>query len=332
MPSASSPGSQTITFTYDTLNRLVGITYPGQTGKATAFSYDGLSRRVSIASTPTGGGSAVTTSYLWCGTRICQSRNASNSPTRGYYDEGEFVPGSPAQPYYYGVDQLGSVRRAFASTTSAPAFSYDPYGKPLQGAAPLTDFNYAGMFFNPDSGLYLTQYRAYDPVPGRWLSRDPLGEMSPPNSSTISVPISNPLGSTLVLMDGSGTVQTSLGNGPYLAGASEATSSSNPYFAGRQNSRLFMALGQSPSVWTTELNGGLNIYEYVFGNPQTNVDTSGLGSPLTGPAWSMWTNGRTYRFFDGNGNADFDIDIPGHHSCTEWHAFTKGIRGPAIPF
>jgi hypothetical protein len=29
--------------------------------------------------------------------------------------EGEFVPGSPAQRYYYGIDQIGSVRRAFAS-------------------------------------------------------------------------------------------------------------------------------------------------------------------------------------------------------------------------
>jgi len=35
----------------DAENRLIGITYPGQTGKTTAFSYDGLSRRVSIAST-----------------------------------------------------------------------------------------------------------------------------------------------------------------------------------------------------------------------------------------------------------------------------------------
>ena len=32
------------------------------------------------------------------------------------------------------------------------------------------------MFYNADSGLYLTQYRAYDPVSGRWLSRDPMGE------------------------------------------------------------------------------------------------------------------------------------------------------------
>jgi RHS repeat-associated protein len=68
------------------------------------------------------------------------------------------------------------VRRVFASAASAPAYSYDPYGNALQGTAPLTDFNYAGMFYNADSGLYLTRYRAYDPVPGRWLSRDPIEE------------------------------------------------------------------------------------------------------------------------------------------------------------
>ncbi len=90
------------------------------------------------------------------------------------------MPGSPARPYYYGVDQLGSVRRAFASTSSAPAYAYDPYGVPLQVTAPVTDFGYAGLFNHPASGLNLTLYRGYDPVAGRWLSRDPLGEPSDP--------------------------------------------------------------------------------------------------------------------------------------------------------
>jgi YD repeat-containing protein len=85
-------------YTWDAENRLVGITYPGQSGKSTAFGYDGLSRRTAISSTPAGGGSAVTTSYLWCGARICQARNASGSVTREYYSEGEYVPGSPAPP------------------------------------------------------------------------------------------------------------------------------------------------------------------------------------------------------------------------------------------
>ena len=59
------------TYTWDAENRLIGITYPGVSGKATAFTYDGLGRRVTIASTPPGGGSATTTSYLWCGSTIC---------------------------------------------------------------------------------------------------------------------------------------------------------------------------------------------------------------------------------------------------------------------
>jgi RHS repeat-associated protein len=32
------------------------------------------------------------------------------------------------------------------------------------------------MFYETNSGLYLTQFRAYDPRTARWLSRDPMGE------------------------------------------------------------------------------------------------------------------------------------------------------------
>jgi RHS repeat-associated protein len=32
------------------------------------------------------------------------------------------------------------------------------------------------MFRHADSGLYLTHYRAYSPIHGRWLSRDPIHE------------------------------------------------------------------------------------------------------------------------------------------------------------
>lgn len=33
------------------------------------------------------------------------------------------------------------------------------------------------MFLHQPSGVYLTEYRAYDPYSGRWLSRDPAGEI-----------------------------------------------------------------------------------------------------------------------------------------------------------
>ncbi len=63
----------------------MAITYPSQPGKETQFTYDGLGRRVAIASTPAGGGQAVATSYIWCGSRICQARNAVCVGSRAFY-------------------------------------------------------------------------------------------------------------------------------------------------------------------------------------------------------------------------------------------------------
>jgi RHS repeat-associated protein len=49
------------------------------------------------------------------------------------------------------------------------------------------------MFYNADSGLYSTQYRAYDPITGRWLSRDPFGEMSDPVGNLYRYVNNNPI-------------------------------------------------------------------------------------------------------------------------------------------
>jgi len=168
------------TYSWDAENRLVGISYPSQPGKATAFSYDGLGRRVAVGSTPIGGGSAVTTSYIWCGLTPCQARNAAGSVVRAYYWEGEYTGGTSR--YYYAPDRIGSVRRVFASS-QAPAYDYDPYGNALQATAALTDYGYAGLFYNVDSGLYLATYRSYDPASGRWSSRDPIGEQGDPDGN-----------------------------------------------------------------------------------------------------------------------------------------------------
>lgn len=191
-------------FTWDAENRLVGITYPSQSGKATAFTYDGLGRRVAIISTPAGGGTPVATDYIWCAGQPCQARNSSNITTRSYYAEGEFIPGSPSQRDYYAPDQLGSVRRVFTAS-QAPSYDYDPYGNPLQTTAPLTDFGYAGTFYNADSGLDLTWFRAYDPVIGRWLSRDPSGEGADQEGSLYAYVGSDPVNLT-----------DPLGLGPYV--------------------------------------------------------------------------------------------------------------------
>jgi RHS repeat-associated protein len=50
------------------------------------------------------------------------------------------------------------------------------------------------MFYNADSGLYLTEYRAYDPVSSRWLSRDPVGEIGDPSANLYRYVNGDPIG------------------------------------------------------------------------------------------------------------------------------------------
>ena len=105
------PSDGARSYRWDVENRLVGIVYPATPGKATSFAYDGLGRRVAITSTPAGGGSSVTASYLWCGSVLCQARDPSNATTRECLAEGEYVPGVTPETDYYGIDQINSVRR-----------------------------------------------------------------------------------------------------------------------------------------------------------------------------------------------------------------------------
>ena len=188
------------TYGWDAENRLVRIGYATPAGKLTTMSYDGLSRRTSISSKPTTAGAPVVVNYVWCGTMLCQARSAANAVTRRYLVEGEYVPGTTPVKYYYATDQVGSVRRVFASNGTTPAYAYDPYGNPLQTTAQVTDKGYAGMFTNKDSGLNLTLYRGYNPNTGRWLSRDPVGEEADPDRTLYSyvggdaINLNDPLG------------------------------------------------------------------------------------------------------------------------------------------
>jgi RHS repeat-associated protein len=177
-------------YSWDAAGRLIGVSYPGQPGKSTSFTYDGLGRRVVIANTA--GGSTTTLDYVWCGQAMCQARNLGGTVAREYLAEGEYLPGSPATAEYYAPDPVGTVRRVFTSS-SAAAYAYDPYGQALQATAPTTDFTYAGMFHEAGSGLDLTLARAYDPQAGRWLTRDPLGEATDPYGNLYAYVQGNPV-------------------------------------------------------------------------------------------------------------------------------------------
>jgi len=187
------------TFGWDAKNQLVSIIYNAgaNAGNHTEFTYNGLGQRVSIierTGTTIGSGTITSTKqYLWSGSTIMEERNASNIVTKRYFGSGEQrISGSTPTNYFYTFDHLGSIREMIASdgATIAARYSYDPYGRatPVSGSISC-DFEYAGMYMHPDlpgvpatgvttPGLNLTQFRAYNPNLGRWISRDPSGESS----------------------------------------------------------------------------------------------------------------------------------------------------------
>jgi RHS repeat-associated protein len=172
-------------YKWDAENRLIEIDYVGTSNK-TVFTYNGVGERRIAAETISG--TTTMTRYLWCldtqqlrvgnGSRICQSRDGSDSVLKRYLDEGEYDLAT-SQKLVYMPDQIGSVRDVLDATTGTRVASYDhsPYGIVTQsnvtnGAA----YQYAELFYHAVSGLNLSSTRAIDGVTGRWLNRDPIRE------------------------------------------------------------------------------------------------------------------------------------------------------------
>ena len=163
-------------YAWDAESRLVGIGYSATPGKSTGFRYDGLGRRVAIVEYS--GGTTSETRYLWCGDSLCQARTSGDVVTRRYFPEGQAIP-QGGTLLFYGTDQLGSVRdvSAVQNGSRVASYDYDAYGNQIASSGRIsTDFRYGGMFYHGMSGLYLTNYRAYDPKAAKWLSRDPIAE------------------------------------------------------------------------------------------------------------------------------------------------------------
>lgn len=171
----------TRTYQWDAENRLIAVGYTANSTETTTFRYDGLGRRLAIVNTI--GPSPSETRYLWCGDSLCQARTEADVVTRRYYPEGEVIP-QGGTLLYYGKDQLGSVRDVLTAQNDSrvASYDYDAYGNQTASTGRIsTDFRYAGMFYEPQSGLYLTNYRAYDPGTARWQSRDPAGSTGTPD-------------------------------------------------------------------------------------------------------------------------------------------------------
>jgi len=78
-------------------------------------------------------------------------------------------------------DANGNVGQLIDSAGSIAAhYEYDPYGKLLKaegGMAAENPFRFSTKYFDDETGLGYWGYRYYSPELGRWLNRDPIGEI-----------------------------------------------------------------------------------------------------------------------------------------------------------
>jgi RHS repeat-associated protein len=76
---------------------------------------------------------------------------------------------------YYGYDGAGNVRQLTnMSGAVTDTYDYDAFGNVISksGATP-NNYLYRGEQFDPDLGMYYLRARYYNPMTGRFLSRDP---------------------------------------------------------------------------------------------------------------------------------------------------------------
>ena len=164
-------------FTYDSENHLTSMTASGTT---VSIIYDAFGNRVSKKvngvttkylveddMNPTGypqvldelTNGVVTRTYTYGLQRISQDQVIENLWT----------------PSFYGYDGGGNVRQLTNSLgTVTDKYEYDAFGNDVYhtGTTP-NNYLYRGEQYDPDLALYYLRARYYNPVTGRFLSRDP---------------------------------------------------------------------------------------------------------------------------------------------------------------
>lgn len=180
-------GDKSWTQTWDNENRLVKVEKVKGTEKRTvSFTYDPFGRRTGKTLTTVIDGVTKTStwSYVYDGDSIAVEiyTDANNTTTKTYYTQGLGIDEHLAmersgQFYYYHADGLGSiVSITDGNHNVVQSYEYDSYGM-VKPSSPtfVNSYTYTGREWDREAGLYFDRARYYDPMEGRFISKDPIG-------------------------------------------------------------------------------------------------------------------------------------------------------------
>ena len=142
----------------------------GQTLRTVRFKYDAFGRRT------------TTSSYLYDGEDILLRIDSDGTTTTAiYYVHGPGIDEPLAMiqdgtPYFYHADGLGSIV-AITDTNkqTVQRCSYDTFGM-LSATDPefKNSYTFTSREWDKELGLYYYRARYYDPMEGRFISKDPI--------------------------------------------------------------------------------------------------------------------------------------------------------------
>ncbi len=184
LPVAPSANS---TLVWDGENRMISSTV-GTT--ATTYLYDAQSRRIAKTTSGTSTlsvydawnciaeyvGTTLSKTRLW-GTDLSGTLQGAGG-VGGLLSESQ-ISNSQISNYYPTYDGNGNVSEYLASNgTVAAHFEYDPFGNTVVNTdmAGLFAYRFSTKSTDFETGLFYYGYRYYDPLTGRWPSRDPIEE------------------------------------------------------------------------------------------------------------------------------------------------------------
>ncbi len=142
-------------------------------GSATNYAYDGWNCIAALNSTP-----SLLESFLW-GSDLSGSLQGAGG-VGGLLEVSYY--GTPAMNCFVAFDGNGNVSALVNAANRATVANYDygPFGEVIRATGPMAKvnpFRFSTKYQDDETDFLYYGYRYYNPSTGRWLSRDPIGEL-----------------------------------------------------------------------------------------------------------------------------------------------------------